>query len=584
MSSILDLVSSKVRSNKSFAALFVSAIIFSAIGLGFLIGGFVFNYERIQGKFFSGESDQQSVVSDSQELRWNNRLTGLLNVDVSRISFGKLHSGTTGGALEQFQSKLIYVSGSGMISSADMQSGRTQLHETRVPMNYLQARNETLVRKSRFNMDWYRTLDLFVWDSNARTTDLYASHHLFSPETKEMCVVLSRIEIALSQNGDIQFGEDGWETVFKMRDCLNLEELKWEFFGNESGGRIERLDDENILLSIGSFELEKYPQFFDELQAGGDSDLGKLIKINTNTKAAIRYAGGLRNPQGLVLDEAGRLWETEHGPRGGDELNLIEMDGDYGWPNVTYGVGYGGDWPFNPEQGKHEGFIKPKLSFVPSIGISNVIEVPQHSPFERWRGDLVIASLKAGTLFRVRHENGVIRYIEPIAFENHRLRDLIVLENGWIAALALKMPEMEHHILVFKPTDTDPVDFATTFTGFDALTEQRNALVSEMTDYSWGRLQFQKECSACHRLNGESFIGPALSGIVNDPVAGDPEYQYSAALSGLDGRWTRKRLLAYVNDPQSVAPGSTMAYQSDMGRWEAEALIDFLEDPDLEIE
>jgi hypothetical protein len=91
-----------------------------------------------------------------------------------------------------------------------------------------------------------------------------------------------------------------------------------------------------------------------------DADYGKAITIDTNTGASTQYAIGLPNPQGLTFDSKGRLWLVEHGPKGGDELNLIKQGGNYGWPLVTLGTPYFGHArPQSRSWGRHEGYDQP---------------------------------------------------------------------------------------------------------------------------------------------------------------------------------------------------------------------------------
>jgi hypothetical protein len=87
----------------------------------------------------------------------------------------------------------------------------------------------------------------------------------------------------------------------------------------------------SILLTVGHLES-------DELVMDPSADYGKLLRIRLADGTAERVSTGHRNPQGLTVDDLGRLWLTEHGPRGGDELNLITPGRDYGWPRVTLGT------------------------------------------------------------------------------------------------------------------------------------------------------------------------------------------------------------------------------------------------------
>ena len=83
-----------------------------------------------------------------------------------------------------------------------------------------------------------------------------------------------------------------------------------------------------------------------------NTHLGKVVRIALANGEANTIAAGFRNPQGFARDKGGNIWLTEHGPLGGDELNLVRPDLDFGWPFVTYGVLYGNRiWPFNSVQG-----------------------------------------------------------------------------------------------------------------------------------------------------------------------------------------------------------------------------------------
>ena len=105
-----------------------------------------------------------------------------------------------------------------------------------------------------------------------------------------------------------------------------------------------------------------------------DSHIGKLVRIELTSGEVEIIAGGFRNPQGFARDADGKLWETEHGPQGGDELNLVRPGLNYGWPYVTHGIQYGNKiWPYSETQGRHDEFEKPVYAWIPAIGISNLI-------------------------------------------------------------------------------------------------------------------------------------------------------------------------------------------------------------------
>jgi glucose/arabinose dehydrogenase len=213
-------------------------------------------------------------------------------------------------------------------------------------------------------------------------------------------------------------------TLFQSQPCfpmpLALEEI---------GGRIVRYTDDTVLLSVGNL-----------LPTSLEGDYGRVIQIRLADGEATVFATGTRNQQGLFFDqESDLVFETEHGPRGGDEINVLRQGKDYGWPHVTYGTNYtviddaSVDDTCVTKCGTHDGHDLPLFAFVPSIGIGNLLRYPSGAEeFHRWRGDLLVASLREQTLFRLKYGDGRIIFAEPIAM-GERLRDIALLPNGSIA-------------------------------------------------------------------------------------------------------------------------------------------------------
>src|SRR5206468_1137914 len=110
------------------------------------------------------------------------------------------------------------------------------------------------------------------------------------------------------------------------------------------------------------------------------------------------WSRGHRNPYGLAFASGGRLWETEMGPRGGDELNLIVRGGNYGWPQVSEGTNYDGV-PIPPHSSRPD-VVAPKLFWVPSISPSSVMFY-SGKLFPQWKGSAFIGALSGQALIRV---------------------------------------------------------------------------------------------------------------------------------------------------------------------------------------
>jgi hypothetical protein len=188
----------------------------------------------------------------------------------------------------------------------------------------------------------------------------------------------------------------------------------------QSGGRLEKFKDNEILLSIGFFDQYEKAQ-------NVNSTAGKIISINKFNKKYKIKSMGHRNPQGLLyLKEKNIIINSEHGPKGGDEINFnyLNQPGvkDFGWPISSYGKGYTKEaQTFFDNKGylkkSHSdfGFIEPKIYFVPSIGISEIIYNDSK---------LYASSLRAESIYVIEDKNEKkLNVVDRIKFDN-RIRDL----------------------------------------------------------------------------------------------------------------------------------------------------------------
>lgn len=146
------------------------------------------------------------------------------------------------------------------------------------------------------------------------------------------------------------------------------------------------------------------------------------------------FALGVRNPQGLHFDgPSGLLYEAEHGPMGGDEVNVIRAGVNYGWPLVTYGQNY---TEAAIGAGTHaEGLAQPLFYFTPSTAISPLV-VYRGAMFPEWDGDVLVGALKGKHVMRLDVDDGVVRSAYPFLGElNARVRDLKVGSDGALYVL-----------------------------------------------------------------------------------------------------------------------------------------------------
>jgi glucose/arabinose dehydrogenase len=153
-----------------------------------------------------------------------------------------------------------------------------------------------------------------------------------------------------------------------------------------------------------------------------------------SASGAVRISQGHRNPQGILLIGQD-LYISEHGPRGGDEINLVEQGKDYGWPFVTYGEPYGsGDYVLPSATKTHDGFTKPLFYWVPSIAPTELILLPKNASWGKWAGQIVMGTLRENALIFIEltSPKNVGEIAEVIVGE--RIRDLEVDIEGTIIA------------------------------------------------------------------------------------------------------------------------------------------------------
>lgn len=180
---------------------------------------------------------------------------------------------------------------------------------------------------------------------------------------------------------------------------------------------------------------------------------GKIHRVNddgsipadnpfVNVEGAVKsvWSFGHRNPQGLVMGLDGRLWDTEHGPRGGDELNLIQKSKNYGWPLVAYSINYNdsADWTPWPKDGKE--IVQPVFRWMPSIGACG-LDVVDGPAFPQWKGDLVAGGLSGANVDRIRTKDGKLVEREELIHGMGRVREVATGPDGFVY-VALNQPDM----------------------------------------------------------------------------------------------------------------------------------------------
>ncbi|HSH71933.1 MAG TPA: PQQ-dependent sugar dehydrogenase [Methylophilaceae bacterium] len=218
------------------------------------------------------------------------------------------------------------------------------------------------------------------------------------------------------------------EVIFKREIYLSRPAIKEPFLGHQVGGKLVLGENDNTLfLSIGDFSKPERVQDM-------TTSVGKVIKIDLQKLNAEVYATGLRSPSGGMYYDRGsnELWVSDHGPRGGDEINLIKRGKNYGWPIVSYGTIYERDGMGNYYGNKfnnHEGYEKPAMTFMPSIGIGQIARYADTGKNDYWDNDYFVAGMASTTLYRIKKEKQNLIYAEPV-LTGYRIRALKIDPQG----------------------------------------------------------------------------------------------------------------------------------------------------------
>jgi aldose sugar dehydrogenase len=217
------------------------------------------------------------------------------------------------------------------------------------------------------------------------------------------------------------------ESLAQVQNLFSAQEASSKT--NHFGSRIEFDREGHIYLTVGDRGDRHKAQDL-------GSHIGKVIRLNKdgsvpkdnpfvekdNAMPEI-WSWGHRNPQGLVRHPlSGELWSSEHGPRGGDEINLIKRGANYGWPLVTQGREYWG--PKIGEEFPKEGIEAPFVTFTPSISPAG-IAFYEGEKFPKWRGNIFLANLSGQHLRRLVVEDGAVTQQDEMLKElNLRFRQV----------------------------------------------------------------------------------------------------------------------------------------------------------------
>ncbi len=402
---------------------------------------------------------------------------------------------------------------------------------------------------------------LFVDSPSAR--GLFASYSEFHPD--ERCttntVSFLAIDRAVVSIDSVTAGSDDWEVVHRTAPCLPLKKKHLAVEGQMASGKLAFVAPSTLYLTSGDYHLDGMRAEGEPVAQDPTAQYGKVLSIDLQSREASVVSMGHRNMQGIAIGPDGALYVSEHGPRGGDELNRIEPGRNYGWPLVSLGTAYSGTpLPTAPAIGEHDGFEPPVMSWVPSIAPAGMARLERFHP--SWDGDLLVGSLLDRALHRVRLKDGRVLYNERIPLGT-RIR---VVHQHTDGRVVLWTDNQELIFLTARDLASAAAQIPDFIAGLDMPDRVKAGFETEI-----GR------CMECHSLNaGDHVRAPSLASVYGNPIAETPYEGYSDALRAKAGLWTDDALGAYLTDPQGFAPGTYMPAVGSDDPLVVDALVQYL--------
>ena len=268
----------------------------------------------------------------------------------------------------------------------------------------------------RLNDARFAITDIAVLSKSSTSANLLISYPSYRKNGNCVVVKLDAYKLTLGSKPSITKGKN-W---FTSKPCVPISAVQ------HAAGRLAVIDEKTTYLTVGDLGFSKIGS------KSARGDLGGVFKIDASKVEKI--STGHRNQQGIELI-GNDLYISEHGPRGGDELNLIKKGADYGWPTVTYGQAYSsGDYVRPTRSGTHDGFQLPLYNWVPSVAPTELVALPAAGKWGSWSSQLVMGTLKEQALIFIQLSSkdkvGQVASVDV----SDRIRDLELLPDGRLVA------------------------------------------------------------------------------------------------------------------------------------------------------
>tara|TARA_B100001057_G_C22763856_1_gene916938 strand:- start:84 stop:1463 length:1380 start_codon:yes stop_codon:yes gene_type:complete len=280
------------------------------------------------------------------------------------------------GYIEEYLDNYLYVSGDGNIYIFK----KNDLLLNNLSLNKLAADYSIKLFKIKSNLPQFTSRLIKTKNKNSVKDILVSQNAIYISHVNEKSKRCYNVEII---KGNLNLEKIEFSNFFSYDECLT------DINTHALGGNLSDYKNNEILFTIGDGLFKGKAQ-------DTKSKFGKIISINKDTKKYEVFSLGHRNPQGLFYDQENNLiLSTEHGPMGGDEINIIKNNGkinNYGWPIASYGEHYPYAIKTQKNKGTYEqfikdfplkknheefGFIEPLKYFTPSIGISEIVKIPE---------------------------------------------------------------------------------------------------------------------------------------------------------------------------------------------------------------
>jgi len=533
-------------------------VILVLIGFMYLVGYLTARYEVFPYKYLHKALD---IVDPPSKLKNISTIFINLNVVRNKVPVSRKASG---GGLTSFGDELLLITPEGNIFLAN----EDEIKQTNIESadngfeKYVAAAKSEKFRNLTHNFSRFRYNDLLYYSEGSRH-GLVVSYTNWHSDQECYDTTIAQLELASDINSimEVEAISEDWKIVYQTKPCLELKSVWRALEGHMAGGRIAYVKPHKIVLGSGDYHWDGVyaPAAYAQMP---DKDYGKVLEIDLNEGTARKISMGNRNMQGILVDSDGQIWITEHGPRGGDELNRIVDGGNYGWPLEILGTRYNKlPWPLAADFGRHDRYISPIYAWVPSVAISNLTQIEGFHP--SWNGDLLASSLSGKTLFRLRIKENRVVFAEPIKI-GERIRYAHQHTDGRIVLW------------------TDNKNLLFLSAGQNTSTSKVLDKLIANSDYS--DVQKKKiesaisSCGECHSFDMHDHeLAPGLGAVFGSAIGSTRYAYYSDSFRSRSGVWTADELTKFLRDPQAYVPGTSMPDSGIEDQFVLDGIVEILQ-------